>query len=88
VQITAQMLSDIQATNMLMYFKLLLCLNSEVNKEIIFLFLPFDVVSCCASIQLVLYDAVNRNKISIRQLRLYFPSHSLHVSVRYAIRYF
>jgi hypothetical protein len=30
--------------------------------------------------QLVPYDAVNRNKVSIRQLPLfYFPSHSLHV---------
>jgi hypothetical protein len=44
--------------------------------------------------KLVPYDAVNRNKVSIRQL-LYFPPHSLHVSapmghlqVRYTIRYF
>jgi hypothetical protein len=29
-------------------------------------FLPLGVASCCASIQLVLYDAVNRNKVSIR----------------------
>jgi hypothetical protein len=57
------------------------------------IFLPFGVASCCASIQLVPYDAVNRNKISIRQLTLYFPYHSLHVSaptghlqVRYTIR--
>jgi hypothetical protein len=28
--------------------------------------LPLGVASCCASIQLVLYDAVNRNKVSIR----------------------
>jgi hypothetical protein len=26
---------------------------------------PLGVASCCASIQLVLYDAVNRNKVSI-----------------------
>jgi hypothetical protein len=59
-------------------------------------FLPFGVASCCASIQLVPYDAVNRNKVSICQLPLfYFPSHSLHVSaptghlqVRYTIRFF
>jgi hypothetical protein len=45
--------------------------------------------------KLVPYDAVNRNKVSICQLLLYFPSHSLHVSaptghlqVRYTIRYF
>jgi hypothetical protein len=44
--------------------------------------------------ELVPYGAVNRNKVSIRQLPLfYFPSHSLHVSaptghpqVRYTIR--
>jgi hypothetical protein len=30
------------------------------------LFLPLGVASCCASIQLVLYDAVNRDKVSIR----------------------
>jgi hypothetical protein len=53
------------------------------------------VASCCGSIQLVPYDAVNRNKVSVHQLLLYFPSHSLHVStptghpqVRYKIRYF
>jgi hypothetical protein len=59
-------------------------------------FLPLGVASCCASIQLVPYDAVNRNKVSIRQLPLfYFPSHSLHVSaptgnlqVKYKIRCF
>jgi hypothetical protein len=34
-------------------------------------FLPLDVASCCASIQLVPYDAVNRNKVSIRQLSLF-----------------
>jgi hypothetical protein len=47
-------------------------------------------------ILLVPYDAVNRNKVSIRQLPLfYFTSHSLHVSaptahlqVRYKIRCF
>jgi hypothetical protein len=58
-------------------------------------FLPLGVASCCASIQLVPCDAVNCNKVSIRQLPVfYFPSHSLHVSaptghlqVRYTIRY-
>jgi hypothetical protein len=30
------------------------------------LFLSLGVASCCASIQLDLYDAVNRNKVSIR----------------------
>jgi hypothetical protein len=29
-------------------------------------FLPLSVASYCTSIQLVLYDAVNRNKVSIR----------------------
>jgi hypothetical protein len=39
------------------------------------LFLPLGVASCCASIQLVPCDSVNRNKVSIRQLPLfYFPS--------------
>jgi hypothetical protein len=44
---------------------------------------------------MVPYDAVHRNKVSIHQIPLYFPSHSLHVSaptghlhVRYTIRYF
>jgi hypothetical protein len=32
----------------------------------IFRLLPLGVASCCGSIQLVLYDAVNRNKVSIR----------------------
>jgi hypothetical protein len=49
-----------------------------------------------SSFQLVPYDAVNRNKISIRQLLLFiFSSHSLHVSAptghpqeRYTIRCF
>jgi hypothetical protein len=57
--------------------------------------LPLGVASCCASIQLVPYDAVNRNKVSIRQLPLFIFSHSLHVSaptghlqVRYTIRCF
>jgi hypothetical protein len=58
-------------------------------------FLPLGVASCCVSIQLVPYDTVNRNKVSIRQLPLFFIFlHSLHVSaptghphVRYTIRY-
>jgi hypothetical protein len=29
-------------------------------------FLPLGVASCCTSIQLVLYDAINRSKVSIR----------------------
>jgi hypothetical protein len=57
--------------------------------------------ACCKIfnfyVQLVPYDAVNRNKVSIRQLPLFFifPSYSLHVSaptghpqVRYTIRCF
>jgi hypothetical protein len=44
-------------------------------------FLPLGVASCCASIQLVPYDAVNRNKVSICQLsRFIFCYYSLHVS--------
>jgi hypothetical protein len=46
-------------------------------------------------VQLVPYDAVNRNKVSIRQLPLFIFLHSLHVSaptghlqVRYTIRCF
>jgi hypothetical protein len=45
--------------------------------------------------ELVLYDAVNRNKVFNTLTRFYFPSHSLHVSapaghlqVRYTIMYF
>jgi hypothetical protein len=38
----------------------------------IFFFLPLGVASCCASIQLDPYDAVDRNKISIRQLAFIF----------------
>jgi hypothetical protein len=37
--------------------------------------LPLGVASCRASIQLVPYGAVNRNRVSIHQLPLYFPSH-------------
>jgi hypothetical protein len=40
-------------------------------------FLPLGVASCCASIQLVLYDAVSRNKVSIRQLPFFLFSFSL-----------
>jgi hypothetical protein len=36
--------------------------------------LPLGVASCCASIQLVPYDAVNSNKVSIRQLPLFYFS--------------
>jgi hypothetical protein len=71
------------------------CACALAHKNPIYGFLPLGVASCCASIQLVPYDAVNRNKVSIRQLPLYFSSHSLHVSaptshlqVRYTIRYF
>jgi hypothetical protein len=39
--------------------------NREKTSGWPFLFLPLGVASCCASIQLVLYDAVNRNKVSI-----------------------
>jgi hypothetical protein len=49
----------------------------------------------CVCFRLVPYDAVNRNKVSIRQIPLYFSSHLLHVSaptghlqVRYTIRCF
>jgi hypothetical protein len=41
-------------------------------------FLPLGVASCCASIQLVPCDSVNRNKVSIRQLPLFYFS-LLHV---------
>jgi hypothetical protein len=34
--------------------------------------LTLGVASCCASIQLVPRDAVNRNKVSIRQLSLFY----------------
>jgi hypothetical protein len=34
-------------------------------------FLPLGVASCCATIQLVPYDAVNRNKVSILVQYLY-----------------
>jgi hypothetical protein len=36
------------------------------------IFLPLSVASCCASIQLVPYDAVNRYKVSIRKLPFLF----------------
>jgi hypothetical protein len=60
--------------------------NAQIEEEALMLymndyllalnrFLPLGVASCCASIQLVPYDSVNRNKVSIRQLPLYFPSH-------------
>jgi hypothetical protein len=40
--------------------------NVLINMYPGFFFLPLGVASCCASIQLVLHDAVNRNKVSIR----------------------
>jgi hypothetical protein len=36
-----------------------------------FFFNIWGVASCCASIQLVPYDAVDRNKVSVRQLPLF-----------------
>jgi hypothetical protein len=50
-------------------------------------FLPLGVASCCASIQLVPYDAVNRNKVSIRQLPFYFPSHYMFWPLRAIFRW-
>jgi hypothetical protein len=41
-------------------------------KSLRYFFLPLGVASCCASIQLVPYDSVARNKISIRQLAFIF----------------
>jgi hypothetical protein len=38
------------------------------------------------SIQLVPYGAVNRNKVSIRQLPLYFPSHYMFRPLRAIFR--
>jgi hypothetical protein len=61
-------------------------------KDIIAFFLPLGAGSCCASIQLVPCDAVNRNKVFNTSTRLYFSSLLLHVSastghpqVRYTI---
>jgi hypothetical protein len=61
----------------------------RMNMDVIIVFLD----QTYRTVQLLPYDAVNRNKVSIRQLPLYF--HSLHVSaptghlqVRYTIRYF
>jgi hypothetical protein len=56
------------------YFKVILeaeaLLREETNewtdKAMPILFLPLGIASCCASIQLVPYVAVNRNKVSIR----------------------
>jgi hypothetical protein len=73
-----------------MYSHLLIHLTSSCN---IFNFRE-SKVKVLKLTALVPYGAVNRNKVSIRQLPLYFPSHSLHVSapmghlqVRYIIRY-
>jgi hypothetical protein len=59
---------------------------------LIFFFLPLGVESCCASIQLVPYNAVDRNKVSRRQLIFIFLlSHYVfrplraHLQVRYII---
>jgi hypothetical protein len=41
-------------------------LHEIINDNGVRLFLPLGVASCCATIQLVPYDAVNRNKVSIR----------------------
>jgi hypothetical protein len=41
-----------------------ICL-STIQVSFKFVFLSLGVASCCGSIQLVLYDAVNRNKVSI-----------------------
>jgi hypothetical protein len=76
-------------------FRNLLCMwNAQFICSLVRRFLPLGVASCCASIQLVPYGAVNRNKVSVRQLPLCFPSHLLHVSaptvhlqVRYTTRY-
>jgi hypothetical protein len=46
-------------------FQKIVTINISLVLFMVF-FLPLGVTSCCASIQLVLYDAVNRNKVSIR----------------------
>jgi hypothetical protein len=38
----------------------------ELEQNGFTLFLPLGVASCCVFIQLVPYDAINRNKVSIR----------------------
>jgi hypothetical protein len=48
------------------------CDDLKLTNFIELFFLPLGVASCCASIQLVPYDAVNRNKVSIRQLAFIF----------------
>jgi hypothetical protein len=74
-----------------LYQHLNLCISVQLFHYIFFFYLwmlhPVAHLS-----NLVSYDAVNRNKVSIRQLSLLFPSHSLHVSaptghpqVRYTI---
>jgi hypothetical protein len=40
--------------------------ESVVETLISYCFLSLDIASCCASIQLVPCDSVNRNKVSIR----------------------
>jgi hypothetical protein len=42
-------------------------------------FLSLGVASCCASIQLVPYDSVNRNKVSIPHSPFFIFLHLLHV---------
>jgi hypothetical protein len=41
-----------------------ICYVGECSKYLTSYFSPLGVASCCASIQLVPYDAVNRNKVS------------------------
>jgi hypothetical protein len=52
---------SVYTASMWMIFNLLLIEWLASNS-----FLALGVASCCASIQLVLYDAVNRNIVSIR----------------------
>jgi hypothetical protein len=47
-------------------------LNCKDRQIRVLWFLPLSVASCCPSIQLVLYDAVNRNKVSIQLLLFIF----------------
>jgi hypothetical protein len=51
-------------------------------------FLPLSVASCCIFIQLVLYDAVNRNKVSIHWLPLIsFFTHYMFRPLRAILRW-
>jgi hypothetical protein len=68
-----EVISSVQNTkHFLVIFKIEVLPRNECTK-------PLLQTQICV-FDLVSYDAVNRNKVSIRQLSLLFPSHSLHVS--------